>query len=156
MKLIESIKPETNNIVHLAAHGYYNEFKPSDSAIVLSLNGGGENDGYFSINEIINLDLKNIVFVLSACETARGKIITGEGIFNIPKFLLLSGSNNVVATLFTINDEATSEFMETFYQAISIEKDIVSALRYAQLSFINQKNKKSDPYYWASFMVYGK
>jgi len=155
-KLVESIKPGTNNIIHLAAHGFYDEVRPSNSAVVLSLDGDEGNDGYFSINEIINLDLKNIVFVLSACETAKGKIIPGEGIFNLPKFMLLSNSNNVIGTLFPIADEPTAEFMEAFYQSLSVEKDIVSALRYAQLSFINQKSKKSDPYYWASFVVYGK
>jgi CHAT domain-containing protein len=152
-EVLQNLNRRVSNVIHLACHGYYDSYCPAKSSIVLAQNDKS-NDGYFSITDIVTYDLKNTVFVLSACETAKGKIIFGEGIFSVTKFLLMSGANSVIATLIVIDDEATVEFMAGFYRHLAVEKEVVHALRNAQLDFINQR-ERDHPFFWSSFVLFG-
>jgi CHAT domain-containing protein len=93
--------------------------------------------------------------VLSACDTALGKDIKGEGITGITRGFMYAGAPRVVATLWNVDDEATSEFMKWFYAGILEKHEPPSAsLREAQMEIRKQTRWKS-PYYWGAFVIEG-
>ena len=125
--------------------------------MVLSLfneNGEAQN-GFLHLYEIYNLDLKADLVVLSACETALGKDIKGEGLVGLAHGFLTAGSKRVIASLWRVDDKATAELMRQFYQKMIKENlRMADALRKAQISLIQNKNF-NHPFYWAAFTLQG-
>ena len=93
--------------------------------------------------------------VLSACQTALGKQIEGEGVIGIARAFMYAGAPRVVATLWEVNDAATAELMKLFYRGVLIEnRPPAAALRAAQLE-MSRNPRWASPYYWAGFVVQG-
>ena len=88
------------------------------------------------MSEIFNLRLSADLVVLSACETARGEMSRGEGIVGLTSAFLFAGSDSVVASLWNVNDESTSIFMEDFYRGLRLSSVsvIANALRLRRVS----------------------
>tara|TARA_Y100001958_G_scaffold91703_1_gene62521 strand:- start:271 stop:4347 length:4077 start_codon:yes stop_codon:yes gene_type:complete len=109
-------------------------------------------NGVFSALEARNLNLENTkLVVLSACETGRGSFVSGEGVFGLQRAFLEAGSKNVIMTLWKIDDNITTEFMNIFYENLIQKKENISkSLRNAQI-FI--KNKYESPFYWGAFTL---
>lgn len=148
---------DKSKIIHFSTHGFVRSDFPELSGIVLSLvNEKGElQDGILRLQEIYNLDLNAELVVLSACETALGKEIKGEGLVGLTHGFLTAGSRRVVASLWRVDDKATSELMRRFYQGML--KDGLrpaDALRKAQVSLIQDKSF-GHPFYWAAFTLQG-
>ena len=94
--------------------------------------------------------------VLSACETALGKEIKGEGLMSMVRGFMYSGTPRVVASLWKVDDVATAELMEEFYKQMLVGgKTAAAALREAQIQQLTKKSKQS-PYYWAAFQLHGE
>ncbi|HEV2990990.1 MAG TPA: CHAT domain-containing tetratricopeptide repeat protein, partial [Candidatus Angelobacter sp.] len=145
-------------IVHFAAHGVLDSKHPELSGLVLSLvNSRGEpQNGFLDLQDIYNLNLPVDMVVLSACETALGKEIRGEGLVGLTRGFMYAGASRVVASLWNVDDVATAELMRRFYKAILREGlPPASALRKAQVEMARQK-RWSDPYYWAAFTIEGE
>ncbi|NEN87416.1 MAG: tetratricopeptide repeat protein [Okeania sp. SIO3H1] len=145
-------------ILHLATHGFANSQKPELSGVVMSLvnkNGSWQN-GFLRLNDIYNLSLPVELVVLSACQTALGKNIRGEGLVGLTRGFMYAGTPRVVASLWRVDDVATAELMSQFYQGM-LEDGFspVEALREAQLQLLQEEGSKS-PYYWASFTLQGE
>ncbi len=104
--------------------------------------------------EIYNLSLKDKFVVLSACETFRGDIISGEGIMNLVWGIHYAGSKSVVATLWNTYDKASKEIMLNFYKALKQGASKETALRNAKLAYIDQHGLKPDQ--WAPFIYIGE
>ena len=149
---------EQYRIVHFATHGLINSQHPELSGIVLSLvdqNGQPEN-GFLRLYEIYNLRLNADLVVLSACQTALGKEIKGEGLIGLTRGFMYAGAPRVVASLWRIDDRATAELMTRFYRGML--KDGLppaAALRAAQVSMWKD-NRWSGPHYWAAFTIQGE
>jgi len=145
-------------VVHLATHGLLNSQHPELSGIVLSLvdEQGQPQDGFLRLHEIYNLELNADLVVLSACQTALGKEIKGEGLVGLTRGFMYAGAPRVVASLWKVDDEATAELMKRFYQKI-LREDMrpAAALRTAQVSMLKDK-RWSAPYYWAGFVLQGE
>ena len=92
--------------------------------------------------------------VLSACQTALGKLAETEGIIGLSRSFLMAGARTVVVSLWSVDDEATRLLMEYFYKALFEGKTVPEALRAAQLELKGQADYKN-PYYWAGFVVVG-
>ena len=125
--------------------------------MVLSLvdRTGADVDGHVRLHEIYNLDLQSELVVLSACETAAGKEMRGEGLMSLTHGFLYAGARRVVATLWRIDDRATAELMTHFYRGILREGlSPAAALRAAQQELARDK-RWSAPYYWAGFVLQG-
>jgi len=144
--------------VHFATHGFLNSERPELSGLVLSLVGrdGRAQDGFLRLNDIYNLRLSADVVVLSACQTALGKEIKGEGLVGLTRGFMYAGSPRVVASLWQVDDESTADLMKRFYRAM-VERKVppAAALRSAQLELAATKRWAS-PYYWAAFVLQGE
>ena len=94
--------------------------------------------------------------VLSACQTALGKEVRGEGLIGLTRGFMYAGAARVVASLWNVNDAATAELMKRFYQAMLLEKQApAAALRAAQLALARDA-RWSAPYYWSGFVLQGE
>jgi len=146
-------------IVHIATHGVVNTEHPELSGIVLSLvdRSGKSEDGFLQLHDIYNLDLSQTqLVVLSACRTALGKEVTGEGVIGLTRGFMYAGSKSVIASLWKVDDHATAELMQHFYQAMFDEGLPPSAaLRKAKEAMWRQPRWRA-PYYWAAFELQGE
>jgi len=135
--------------IHFATHGLFESDSPLKSGLLLSRDG--ENDGLLSVNELYSLRLNADMVVLSACETALGKINAGDDVVGLQRGFLYAGANSIVASLWKVDDLATSELMTGFY--LNLKKtNKRDALREAQLAV---KKKYEHPYFWAAFQLTG-
>lgn len=144
--------------VHFATHGVVNSKQPEQSSLVLSLfNQRGERvNGFLRLNDIYNLELRADLVVLSACQTALGKEIRGEGLIGLTRGFMYAGAPRVLATLWSVDDLATAKFMKHFYRAMLNKKlSPAAALRQAQIAMM-EKSKQIPPYYWAGFSLQGE
>jgi CHAT domain-containing protein len=110
-------------------------FAASGSALLLA--GEGKEDGRLKVGEIFSLNLKADAVVLSACETALGKISNGDEIIGLTRAFIYAGTPSVIATLWKVNDRASYELMREFYSNLrSMKKS--EALRQAQLKTMQE------------------
>ena len=146
------------SILHFATHGLINSQHPELSGVVLSLvdESGRPQNGYLRLYDIYNLKLDAGLVVLSACQTALGKDIKGEGLIGLTRGFMYAGAPRVVASLWQVDDRATADLMERFYEAMLRQGSRpAAALRSAQLSALKDKRWQS-PYYWAAFTLQGE
>jgi CHAT domain-containing protein len=145
-------------IVHFATHGLLNAKHPELSGIVLSLvnKDGSVSDGFLRLHDVYNLELPAELIVLSACQTALGKPVGGEGLVGLVRGFMYAGSKRVVASLWKVDDEATAELMKIFYRGMLKEGlRPAAALREAKVEMSRTKRWRS-PYYWAAFELQGE
>ncbi len=145
-------------IVHFATHGLLNNQHPELSGIVLSLvdEQGQPQDGFLRLYEVYNLKLEADLVVLSACQTALGKEIKGEGLVGLTRGFMYAGAPRVVSSLWKVSDKATAELMRRFYQKMLKERlRPPAALRAAQVSMLKERQWQA-AYYWAGFVLQGE
>jgi CHAT domain-containing protein len=145
-------------IVHFATHGVVDFQHPELSGIVLSMvdEKGQPQDGYLRLHDIYNLNLPADLVVLSACQTGIGKQIKGEGLIALTRGFMYAGAQRVVASLWKVDDTATSELMAEFYkQMFTNHEKPAAALRAAQLKLSKVKRWRSS-YFWAGFILQGE
>ena len=145
-------------IVHFATHGVFDNENPGMSGIILSLFGerGQAQDGVLRLHDIYGLHLPAELVVLSACNTALGKPVRGEGLVGIVRGFMYAGAQRVVASLWKVDDVATGEMMRRFYREMLEEnRSPAAALREAQVEMWKQERWRS-PYYWAAFVLQGE
>jgi CHAT domain-containing protein/tetratricopeptide (TPR) repeat protein len=145
-------------IVHFAAHGLLDNEHPELSAIVLTTTdrNGEKTNGLMPLPDIYSLNLSADLIVLSACETALGKDIKGEGLVGLTHSFMSAEAKSVVASLWKVDDRATAALMAEFYVGM-LQKGMTpaAALRSAKLKMISGK-QWSAPYYWAGFVLQGE
>ena len=167
------------DLVHIAAHGYFDEDHPLDSGLVLSMPvqaATGEDNGILQAWEILeNVRLNADLVVLSACGTALGKEARGEGLIGLTRAFEFAGARSVVASLWNVSDASTATLMQNFYAELATGRDKDDALRAAQQAMAGVAARtssgaqrginlvdldstpalQSHPYYWAGFQLYG-
>jgi CHAT domain-containing protein len=157
--------------VHFATHARLDGRLPLDSALVLTppeTFAEGRDNGLLAAWEIfesvrINADL----VVLSACDSALGQSVDGEGLIGLTRAFQYAGAHTVAASLWRVSDRTTAELMVRFYRHLKAGLPKDEALRAAQIELIRGpikvKNEKGEeveidasaPYYWAAFQIYG-
>ncbi|MEG5028202.1 CHAT domain-containing protein [Microcoleus sp. AT8-B1] len=145
-------------IVHFATHGFANSKHPELSGLVLSLvdEKGTLQNGYLRLNDIFNLNLPAELVVLSACQTGLGKDVKGEGLVGLTRGFMYAGAPRVVVSLWSVEDQVTSELMTRFYKKMLQDKLApAAALRSAQIEVLQLPEWQS-PYYWAAFGLQGE
>jgi CHAT domain-containing protein/Tfp pilus assembly protein PilF len=145
-------------IVHFATHALVNDEQPELSSIVLSLvdRAGRPQNGFLRLYDIYNLRLRSDLVVLSACKTALGKEVNGEGLIGLTRAFLYAGAGRVVASIWEVDDKATAELMKRFYEAmLKHNEEPAAALRTAQVSMWRTRGQDA-PYYWAAFTFQGE
>lgn len=147
----------SDSVVHFATHAVLNDREPALSGIALSMvtPEGRPLDGFFRLPDIYSLRWNTSLVVLSACNTALGRRLEGEGMIGLVRGFFFAGVPAVVATLWSVDDRATARFMEYFYRALlGAGESVAEALRVAQNS-MRRDSRWSDPYYWAGFVLWG-
>jgi len=145
-------------IIHFATHGLIDSRYPALSSLAFSQFDelGRKQDGFLRLHDIYNLNLNADLVALSACSTALGREISGEGLAGLTQGLFYSGSSSVLASLWQVPDRATAELMKLFYQNLLDKKqEPASALRNAQLDLSSMPRWKS-PYFWSAFVLQGE
>jgi CHAT domain-containing protein len=146
--------------IHFATHGVLDNRQPLYSYLLLANSGGSDKeDGLLEAREIMNLNLRADLVVLSACETARGRIGAGEGVIGMSWAFFVAGCRTTVVSQWEVDSASTAELMVGFFQRLKgadgrngTTKSI--ALRLAALKLM--KNPRyQHPYYWAGFVVVG-
>jgi CHAT domain-containing protein/tetratricopeptide (TPR) repeat protein len=145
-------------VVHFATHGLLNASRPELSGIVLSLvdSNGRPQDGFLTSLDTYNLRLDADLVVLSGCRTALGRDVRSEGIVGLTRGFMYAGARGVLATLWPVDDLATSELMRVFYEGLLGPRRLTppAALREAQ-AHVRSRRAWSSPYYWAAFQLQG-
>ena len=109
-------------------------------------------------SELYNLKINPELVVLSACETGVGKLYKSEGAMSIARGFQFAGAQNLLFSLWKVNDYTTSVFMANFYKNIKKKESYFEANANAKLEFLKDKtisNSKKSPYYWSAFVYYG-
>jgi CHAT domain-containing protein len=145
-------------VVHFATHAVFDNDNPGLSGIMLSMfdERGRMQDGFLRLHDIYGLDLPAELVVLSACNTALGRQVGGEGLVGIVRGFMYAGAKRVVASLWKVDDEATVEMMRRFYTGMLEDRlSPAAALREAQLAMWRQPRWRA-PFYWAAFGLQGE
>lgn len=146
----------TAHRLHFATHGHISEARPELSALQLTRTQGSREDGLLQAHEIFDLRLAADLVVLSACETALGKEVTGEGLMGLTRAFLYAGADSLVVSLWPVADDAaTPDLMVSFYRRLDRSGDKSEALQAAKLELIRKK-QYAHPYYWAPFILVGE
>ena len=161
--LEDRIKTEAGQygILHLATHGVLNNASPMYSHLVLSqTDGSASEDGLLETWEIMNLDLKARLVVLSACETARGRVTAGEGVIGLAWALFVAGCQTAVVSQWKVDSASTTDLMLEFHKQLRNatrgegQMNVAKSLREAALRLL-RKTEYRHPFYWAGFIVVG-
>ncbi len=143
-------------IIHLAAHGQLNSTAPLFSRLLLAPGEG--NDGSLEVHEVYGLDLQEAdLITLSACQTDLGQLNAGDDVTGLSRAFLYAGARSVVASLWSVDDAATSALMGAFYANLAKGVGKAQALAAAQSAVRDDPAHPEwrAPYYWAAFVLSG-
>ncbi len=145
--------------LHFACHGLLDERFPLNSALALSIPerpAEGQENGLLQAWEVIeSVRLDADLVTLSACDTALGKEMGGEGLVGLTRAFQFAGARTVLASLWSISDDSTAGFMKRFYGYLRSGKPKDEALRAAQIDQIRDRSGSSHPFHWAAFELFG-
>jgi CHAT domain-containing protein/tetratricopeptide (TPR) repeat protein len=145
--------------LHFATHGSFAATDPGGGQLVLAQTdprGRPEANGFLHLADIYELDLRADLVVLSACQSALGREVRGEGMMGMTRGFFYAGAERVLVSLWNVNDRVTAELMRDFYRGILAEGlSPAAALRQAQDAIRRQPHRRS-PYYWAGFTLQGE
>jgi CHAT domain-containing protein len=145
-------------VLHFAAHGVLDDMNPLYSRLLLATESDSE-DGFLEAREIMKLDLHADLAVLSACQTARGQVGSGEGLIGMSWALFIAGTSTTVASQWKVDSASTARLMIDFHRNLQSEKaplrtGTAEALRKAAIKLMADP-KNRHPFFWSGFVVVG-
>lgn len=141
-------------VLHFATHGLLDNRNPMFSYLTLA-QGDPNEDGLLEAREILNMDLHAKLAVLSACQTARGRVGTGEGVIGMSWALFVAGVPTTVASQWKVDSASTTSLMIDFHRRLTKKKETkAEALRQASLGLLRSERYRH-PFYWAGFVMIG-
>jgi len=156
-KTFKALAP-TYATIHLATHGVLDNRQPLYSHLLLTKTSGDlENDPLLEACEIMNMKLNADLAVLSACETANGRVSPGEGVMGTSWAFFVAGTRSMLVSQWTVPSASTSRLMVNFYQSLEvnrIKQDKAKALQEATLRLMKDQYYRH-PFYWAGFVLVG-
>lgn len=142
--------------VHFACHGLLDLDNPRLCALALSAPKDG--NGFLTTADVLGMQIPADIAVLSACETGRGQVVSGEGIVGMARAFMHAGAPRVLCSLWKVDDEATRALMIKFYELWNPKGGTglppAQALRKAQ-EHVKAQKKWAHPYYWAAWVLWG-
>ena len=154
-KELKALPLDQFKILHFATHAYIDDKNPARSYLLLSPDKGAEEDGFLQTREIFNLRINADLVTLSACQTGLGQLIRGEGIEGLSRAFTYAGASGVLMSLWSIDDQASSQLMMRFYIHLKSSDSITEALQKTKVELI-KSGSLSHPYYWGGFILSGK
>lgn len=139
-----------SNIVHLSGHGVISDQNVLENHLVFS-------DSLLFINELMTITNIPSLLVLNTCNSAIGRIYSGDGINGFIRVLIRMGTESVLSNLWEVDDQASNALLQRFYTELIKGTSTSQSLNISQLEAIkNAKNSKSSaPYYWAAHRLAG-
>jgi len=141
-------EPSRYRYLHFAAHAIVDDRRPDRTRVALA---GGD----LTLPDIRQLTLAAELVTLSACETALGRQVRGEGVIGLPHAFLAAGARSVVVTLWRVRDRAAADFMREFYAEVAGKAAPAEALRTVRRRWISADGPRSAPEAWAAFVLVG-
>jgi hypothetical protein len=138
------------NIIHLSTHAAAGSWLEPPSIDFI--------DSTLYLPEVYGLRLQPDLMILSACETGVGKILKGEGALSLARGFQYAGANNIIFSLWNVNDRSTASLMSSFYKHYFDRQSKPEALQRSKLDYLENdevSNAHKSPYYWAPFVYYG-
>jgi len=136
--------------LHFATHGRFRADDPLASGLYLAKEA--QDDGVLTVSDLYSMSLDADLVTLSACETGLGRIANGDDVVGLTRGFLYAGTRSIVASLWSVDDEATAGLMKSFYENLAtMSKD--ESLRDAQR---RTRQTFPHPYYWAAFGLTGR
>ena len=146
----------SHRIAHVAAHALADPSRPDRSAIFIGADELGLDDGALTMREVLSLSIGSDVVVLSGCETGLGQVMEIEGALGFTWAFLSAGASTVAVTLWNVNDRATAEVMEAFYDGVGAQASVAEALARAKRRMLRSTRRAyRHPYFWAPMIVVG-
>ncbi len=144
-------------ILHLAAHAKSNDEHGEYSYLAFYQTTNSTKNDLVFVKDLYTMRIRAALVVLSACETGVGELQRGEGIVSLSRGFSYAGASGIVTTLWSIDDNASAEIMESFYQNLKTGEAIDEALRAAKIAFLQKKKGTNaiHPLYWAAFVPVG-
>ncbi len=144
-------------LVHFAAHAVVDGNQPELSAVLLAadnerLAGSNREDGSLQIREIVDLALEGRMIVLSACSSASGSVLKGEGVMSLARAFFQAGANTVIGSLWPLGDREALELFDEFYRHLTQGRSVREALQRAQVAMIDAGKPATA---WAGIVVIG-
>jgi CHAT domain-containing protein len=155
---VEDIDWSQFSIAHFATHAWMNPSHPELAGVALSMydRSGHLQPGVLWYSQIATLRIPVDLVTLSACQTANGEPMPGEGLVGLSYSFFLAGARRVVGSMWDVDDAATRSLMREFYAALLKGHDSpAEALRAAQRKIASTPGW-SNPYYWAGFTIEGE
>ena len=142
--------------LHLATHAFASDTTEGRAGIAFhpEADAGSNEDGILYSEEIYGLNLGNELVVLSACETGTGEVRTGEGIIGLSRAFQYAGAENLLVSLWSVEDRSTAQLMISFYERLQNGNSAAGALQSAKQTLINTPSY-AHPRYWSSFVFIG-
>ncbi|HYL93699.1 MAG TPA: CHAT domain-containing tetratricopeptide repeat protein, partial [Alphaproteobacteria bacterium] len=141
--------------LHFSTHALVDAENPDHSRILMASDLSSGVDYIFQ-EEVYDLDLKNVdLATLSACDTARGRMVRGEGIRAFSQAFLAAGASATITSQWRVADQPTAGFMKQYYYNLSRGASKSEALRAVKLEFLHSNSELSNPRYWAAFVLTG-
>jgi len=143
------------DVLHLATHGVLNNASPLYSYVLLAAGDkGSSEDGLLEAADLLQMQLRAELVVLSACETARGRVGAGEGTIGLSWALFVSGVPSTVLSQWRVDSESTTRLMIAFHRNRRNGMHDAQALRSAALT-VRKDPAYQHPFYWAPFIMIG-
>lgn len=142
--------------LHFATHAQLDERYPEYSSLILARSPSGQEDGYLRVQEIFGLKLSADLVVLSACQTALGKEVTGEGLIGLTRAFFYAGAPSLVVSLWNVIDAPTPDLMLDLYTQMDSLHDKSRSLQKAKLDLISRRPRYAHPSFWAPFILIGE
>jgi CHAT domain-containing protein/lipopolysaccharide biosynthesis regulator YciM len=153
------------DILHLATHGILDDRSPMYSHLLLTPTPDAtQEDGVLEARELMKLELRANLVVLSACETARGSVSRGEGMIGLTWALFVAGAPTTLVSQWKVSSDSTAQLMIEFHRRLRSDpahppgsarpKSVAEALRAAALK-LKRDSRYQHPFHWAGFVVVG-
>lgn len=140
-------------VLHIASHGYADPDFPDFSGLLFAAPGGSETSyQVLTASEVYGWSLKARLVTLSACQTALGRDVEGEGILGLSRAFIHAGAEQVVSSLWPVSDSSTRELMVAFYEALDGGASVEEALQAGQ-NALTASGDTVHPFYWAGFIA---
>jgi CHAT domain-containing protein len=136
--------------IHIASHGEFDPEKPLASSLLLAPTA--DDDGHLTVSDLYAMRMDADLVTLSACETGLGKVASGDDVVGLTRGFLYAGARTIVASLWQVDDRATSDLMTAFYRSLGKGQTKREALRAAERE---QLAKQPHPFFWAAFQLTG-
>ncbi len=134
------------DLLHFACHGEFRADNPMFSSLHLA-------DGWVTVNDVIARRLRAQLVTLSACETGLNELVAGDEILGLARGFLAAGAQNLIVSLWSVNDQATGRLMGELYKNLQRGSSVAASLRGAQMGFIE---RGEHPYLWSPFVLIGR